>query len=169
MALIIGFVITSGEKKEVVNLQGKEESILFEGKPSAVFKINEDASLSTLQINVFDIREASYLSLELDENSQRINKKYLAVPTKVFNSSMNTTEVLLIGLIDNHGNTYKVDQTASAYISDMKGFGRNMNIFPRIIQEGYLFFTDIDENAKKMQLIFAIESTKEKIAFEFNR
>ena len=44
-----------------------------------------------------------------------------------------------------------------------------MNIYARIIQEGYIFFIDVDEDAEKIQLIFALESTGEKIVFKINK
>jgi len=114
------------------------------------------------------VEESSYSALELDENYQRISRRYLAFQIKVFNPSYDKTENLLIGLSDDHGNRYNPDPAVSLYVPDLKEFGRNMNIYPRIIQEGYVFFTDVDENAEKIQLIFALESTREKIAFEIN-
>ena len=146
-----------------------KDIVLFEGEPSAIFGTEQTAKLGTLEINVYDVEESSYSPLELDENYQRITKTYLAVQIKVFNPSYNKTENLLIGLTDDRGNRYNLDPEVSFYVPNLKEFGRNMTIYPRIIQEGYIFFTDVDENAKELQLIFAASSTKEKIAFKVER
>ena len=168
---IIGLIWQSGVKEKEgepsAGLSDKD-AILFEGEPSAVFGAEQTAKLGALEINVYDVEESSYSALELDENYQRISRRYLAVQIKVFNPSYDKTENLLIGLSDDHGNRYNSDPAVSLYVPDLKEFGRNMNIYPRIIQEGYVFFTDVDENAEKIQLIFALESTREKIAFEIN-
>ena len=160
--------ITTGKlaKKET---QVTEEDILFKGKPTVVFEMGQIARLGSLEITVYNAKESSYLSLDLDENYQRITKSYLAVQIKVFNPSNDQTENLLIGLIDDRGNKYNLDPGVSSYIPDLREFGRNMNIYPRIIQEGYIFFSNLDEGGKEVQLIFAIASTKEKIAFKVER
>jgi len=131
--------------------------------------VEQTAKLGTLEINVYNVEESSYSALELDENYQRIIKRYLAVQIKVFNPSNDKTENLLIGLMDDRGNKYNLDPAVSSYVPDLKEFGRNMNIYPRIIQEGYIFFSNVDERATEVQLIFAVTSTKEKIAFKINR
>jgi len=146
-----------------------KDVILFEGEPSALFSVEQTAKLGTLEINVYNVEESSYSALELDENYQRIIKRYLAVQIKVFNPSNDKTENLLIGLMDDRGNKYNLDPAVSSYVPDLKEFGRNMNIYPRIIQEGYIFFSNVDERATEVQLIFAVTSTKEKIAFKINR
>ena len=146
-----------------------KDVILFEGEPSALFSMEQTAKLGTLEINVYNVEESSYSALELDENYQRIIKRYLAVQIKVFNPSNDKTENLLIGLMDDRGNKYNLDPAVSSYVPDLKEFGRNMNIYPRIIQEGYIFFSNVDERATEVQLIFAVTSTKEKIAFKINR
>jgi len=160
--------LTTGKlaKKET---QVTEEDILFKGKPTVVFEMGQIARLGSLEITVYNAKESSYLSLDLDENYQRITKSYLAVQIKVFNPSNDQTENLLIGLIDDRGNKYNLDPGVSSYIPDLREFGRNMNIYPRIIQEGYIFFSNLDEGGKEVQLIFAIASTKEKIAFKVER
>jgi len=140
-----------------------KDVILFEGEPSALFSVEQTAKLGTLEINVYNVEESSYSALELDENYQRIIKRYLAVQIKVFNPSNDKTENLLIGLMDDRGNKYNLDPAVSSYVPDLKEFGRNMNIYPRIIQEGYIFFSNVDERATEVQLIFAVTSTKEKI------
>ena len=148
-----------------------KDVILFEGEPSALFSVEQTAKLGTLEINVYNVEESSYSALELDENYQRIIKRYLALQIRVFNSSPGKTENILIGLMDDRGNKYKPNYSVAKDIFKdikVKEFGRNMNIYPRIIQEGYIFFTDVDENAEKIQLIFALESTGEKIVFEIN-
>ena len=156
------------EGKPSAGLSDKDV-ILFEGEPSALFSMEQTAKLGTLEINVYNVEESSYSALELDENYQRIIKSYLAVQIKVFNPSNDQTENLLIGLIDDRGNKYNLDPGVSSYIPDLREFGRNMNIYPRIIQEGYIFFSNLDEGGKEVQLIFAIASTKEKIAFKVER
>lgn len=155
----------SGSNNKNIN----EMDVIFEGEPSYVFTTNQTGRLGSLQINFFDAKDVSYNSRELDENYQRIVKEYLAIQIKVFNSSFDETENLLIGLIDENGNKYLLDKTAYSNFPDMKGYGWNKNIFPRIIQEGYVFFEKINENSKNFQLIFALELTKEKIAFNFER
>ncbi len=156
------------EGKPSAGLSDKDV-ILFEGEPSALFSMEQTAKLGTLEINVYNVEESSYSALELDENYQRIIKRYLAVQIKVFNPSNDKTENLLIGLMDDRGNKYNLDPAVSSYVPDLKEFGRNMNIYPRIIQEGYIFFSNVDERATEVQLIFAVTSTKEKIAFKINR
>jgi len=169
---IIGLIWQSGVKEKEgepsAGLSNKDV-ILFEGEPSALFSVEQTAKLGTLEINVYNVEESSYSALELDENYQRIIKRYLAVQIKVFNPSNDKTENLLIGLMDDRGNKYNLDPAVSSYVPDLKEFGRNMNIYPRIIQEGYIFFSNVDERATEVQLIFAVTSTKEKIAFKINR
>lgn len=139
------------------------------GEPSDMFQLGETAQLGSLQITTYDKKESFYSSLELDENYQRIRKKYLAINIKVFNPSMSETEQLIIRLKDARGQEYKVDHSVARYVPELKEFGRNMTIYPRIMQEGYVFFSGIDERAKKMQLIFTLEGKNEKVAFEVER
>ncbi len=146
-----------------------EESILFKGSPSAIFQLGETATLASLQITASDKKESSYLSSELDQNNRRIIKRYFAIKIKVFNPSQIQTEDLLIGLKDDQGNTYRPDYGVRFFVRNLKDFGKNMTIYPRIIQEGYIFFTDINENARELHLIFAASSTQEKIAFKVER
>lgn len=168
IGLIWQFAAKEKEGEIAVELVDKD-AILFEGAPSVIFELGQTAKLGVLEIDAYNIKESSYLALELDENYQRITKRYLTVPIKVFNPSFDTTENLLIGLIDDKGNKYRPNFSIAHDIPELKDFTRNMMIFPRIIQEGYIFFTDVNKEAKKLQLIFALESTKEKIAFEFER
>jgi hypothetical protein len=161
----------SKEKKSESHIKTEitEDTILFEGQPSAVFQLGETGKLGLLEINATDKKESSYLSFELDQNNQRIIKKYLAIQIKVFNPSNTQVEYLLIGLMDDQGNTYKPDYNVRFFVRGLKDFGKNMTIYPRIIQEGYIFFTNINENARELQLIFAASSTQEKIAFKVER
>jgi len=159
------------EGKPSAGLSDKDV-ILFEGEPSALFSMEQTAKLGTLEINVYNVEESSYSALELDENYQRIIKRYLALQIRVFNSSPGKTENILIGLMDDKGNRYKPNYSVAKDIFKdikVKEFGRNMNIYARIIQEGYIFFIDVDEDAEKIQLIFALESTGEKIVFKIKR
>ncbi len=146
-----------------------DDAILFGSEPSAFYGLGETANLGVLEINADDAREEFYSPLELDENYKRIVKNYFAVQVKVFNPAQQGTENILVGLVDEYGNIYKPDHSVSMYVPDLKDFGKNRSIFPRIIQEGYLFFTGVDENAKEVQLVFALESTGEKIAFKINK
>ncbi len=168
---IIGLVWQFGIKEkegEFISGPSDKDAVLFEGKPSAVFEIGQTGRLGFLEITLFDFKESSYASSELDENYRRITKNYIAAQIKVFNSSQNQTENILIGLMDDRGNKYKPNYSVARNVPELKDFGRNMSIFSRIIQEGYIFFTDIDESAKTLQLIFALESTGEKIVFKIN-
>ncbi len=168
--IIIGLIVVGKSfiNPEVVNKQ-TDDDILFGGKPTAIFNLGQTAKLGSLEITIDDKKESSYTSLELDENYQRTKIDYLAIRVKVFNPSPTQTENLLIGLIDNQKSKYKPSFSIAHDIAELKDFSRNTSIFPRIIQEGYLFFTNINKESGKMQLIFVIRSTQEKIAFEFER
>lgn len=166
--VIIIWQMTESEK-ELIGELTEEELVLYQGKPSAIFELGQTARLGLLEITAYDFKEGSYQTGEIDENYRRITKKYFAVQIKVFNPSFDKTEELLIGLRDDKGKHYKLSPMIGSHISELKDYGRNPNIYPRIIQEGYIYFLDVEEKAKELQLIFAITSTKEKVAFKIQR
>ena len=154
------------EKNKIIE---EENKLLFKGTPSQIGKAGETLSLGQLQFDFYNTKESSYLSSEIDAQQQKITKNYLAAQIQVFNSGSEKTEQLLIGLEDDKGNRYRPDFSAPYYIPDIRGFGQNMMIFPRIIQDGYIFFTGIDKDAKEFQLIFTTMTSGEKVAFKFER
>lgn len=173
--LVIGGLIWQlwgrGWSEERVEMKNKadEENLLFKSDIVATAGIGQTAKLGSLEITFYNAKESSYQSLDLDVNHQRITKNYLAAQIKVFNPTNDRTENLLIGLTDERGNNYRLDPSVLSYTSDLKDFGQNMSIYPRIIQEGYVSFSGIDKDAKEMQLIFAGSSAKTRVVFKFER
>ena len=147
----------------------QEDNILFKGKSAVTAKMGETANLGSLKIDFYNVKEADYTTFELDKDQKRIIKKYFAAQINVFNTGSEKTENILIGLKDDRGNTYRLDYSVPFYIADTRDFGRNMMIFPRIMQDGYIFFSNVDEKAKDMELIFALTATKEKAVFKFEK
>lgn len=165
--IIIWQIIES--KKESVGELTDEELILYRGKPSAVFELGQTAKVGQLEITAYDFKEGLYQTGELDENYRRITENYFGVQIKVFNPFSEKTEELLIGLIDNKGNRYKLAHMIGQLVPELKPFGWNMNIYPQTIHEGYIYFSNLDKETKNLQLIFAVASTKEKVAFKIKR
>ena len=134
-----------------------------------VSAMGQTAKLGSLEISFYDFKEGDYETSKVDENLQRIREKYLAAQIKVFNPSSDQTENILIILMDDQGNEYKINHSVPLYVADLKNFGRNMAIYPRIMQDGFVFFTEISDQAKKFELIFTGVESGEKIAFKIER
>jgi hypothetical protein len=153
-----------------INAQAKEEyNILFKGKPTITAKMGDTVNLGNLKIDFYNIKESSYLSFDKDQNQNRITVRYLAAQISVQNLSGEKSESILIGLTDDKGKNYRVDYAVPFYVFDTRDFGRNMVMFSRTITDGYIFFSNMDENAKNLELIIALTSSKEKVAFKFER
>lgn len=147
----------------------EEYNILFKGKTTATAGMGKSINLGPLKLDFYNIRESSYLSFDKDENQNRITKRYLAAQVHVQNINGEKSESILIGLSDDQGKKYRMDYSVPFYIADMRDFGRNMVMYPRTITEGYIFFSDVDEKAKNLELIIALPSTKERAIFKFER
>lgn len=172
-AIIIGLFwnLKIGQKGINSNWSNQDATgnLLFKEQPIYVHQIGETAKIGSLEINLYNYKESSFQTLEVNKEYQRIEKKYIALQIRVFNISSDETENLSFGLLDDLGNQYLPDYSISSYVPDLKEFGRNMNIYPRIIQEGYIFFSDINEAANEIRLVFGIESPNERIDFSFKR
>jgi hypothetical protein len=153
---------------------GKKEKIdifteIKKGELVGTFGFNEKARLGDLEITLLNTKEGSFRTLELDKNNKRIVRNYFGIQAKVFNTGNITTEILFIGLKDEKSNKYELDHSVAFYVDGLKDFGISKQVFPRTIREGYLFFSDVSKEAKKLQLIFYSNVSKNKIVFEFER
>lgn len=169
VAAAVILLIINPFKKGKLSPKDLDVQMFLKGKPTATAKLGQKLNLGVLEITTFNKKEGSYQSLELDENYKRITKTYLQIEAKVFNPSQDRTVILSIGLTDNLGNYYSLDHSVPFYVSGLKDFGKNMTIWPRVMQEGNLFFLNVSEKAKEFKLIFADTETKEKVAFKFNK
>lgn len=147
----------------------EEYNILFKGKPNLTVKMGETVNLGNLKIDFYNIKESSYLSFDKDQYQNRITVRYLAAQVSVQNLSGEKTENILIGLSDDQGKKYRLDYSVPFYVADTRDFGRNMFMYPRTITDGYIFFSNVDENAKNLELVVALTPSKEKAAFKFER
>jgi hypothetical protein len=151
----------------------KGEEVKEAGPAVKVFQ-QKEGTLGQLEISILKAEEGSYSSFEVIEGEpQRIQKKYYAVYTRVFNPS-NTEKVTFssIKLVDDLGNEYQPD---IRILFDLRGlpqgfkeFGRDMVIYPRVIREGNIVFPAIAKEAKILKLIFESE-TGEQATFEFEK
>jgi hypothetical protein len=106
--------------------------------------------VGNLEIDVLKAEEGSYTAFEVIEGEpQRIQKKYYAVYTRVFNPS-NTEKVTFssIKLVDDLKNEYLPDIRILFDLRSspqgFKEFGRDMVIYPRVIREGNIVFPEIN-------------------------
>lgn len=175
--LVVGVVVLvvvrpfskTNPKTAADRIKAEESNILFKGKPNITAKIGDSVNLGNLKVDFYNIKESSYLSFDKDSNQNRITVRYLAAQISVQNLSGENTENILIGLSDDQGKKYRVDYAVPFYVDDTRDFGRNMFMYPRTITDGYVFFSNVDEKAKNMELIIALTPSKEKAAFKFER
>jgi len=136
---------------------------------AGTFAPSEVARVGSMEVTIYNVKEGSFTSFDRDENDNRIEKKYFAANIKVFNDSEVANDTLLIGLEDDAGNRYAIDNSIEFYVDNMKGFGPDENVYHRTIREGYLFYPAPPEAAKKLNLIFFSGITNKKIIFEIGR
>ncbi len=159
----------SNPKTAADRIKAEESNILFKGKTNVTAKMGDSVNLGNLKVDFYNIKESSYLSFDKDSNQNRITVRYLAAQISVQNISGDKTENILIGLKDDKGNNYRLDFAVPFYVDDTRDFGRNMMMFPRTITDGYVFFSNVAEDAKNLELIVALSPSKEKAAFKFER
>lgn len=134
--------------------------------------INEKINTGNLEISLSNIGKGFYTVLEhtvTDTNEhifERINKSHYKIYIKVFNPTWNEKETLKsIKLVDNLNNEYKSSSNPD-YFAKLKEFGKDFNMYPRTTREGYLFFLDINEKAKKFQLILETDTGESIFKFD---
>ncbi len=164
-------IFQNKEQKSITDKNGKIDIFAEAAKGELVgtFAVGSVARLGELEVTLYNIRNGSFSTLELDKNNNRISKNYVAANLKVFNTGSMTTEILFIGLEDDKGNQYEMDKSASSYLNDIKDFSWAKESYPRTIREGYVTFTNINETVKKLKLIIFGNVSKKKIIFEFER
>ncbi len=131
----------------------------------------QTARVGDLEISFYGIEESEYEIQDFDENFERVvvSVRYLGVELKIFNQSRLNVENIEIILRDDQGNEYKVNRSVDGHVLDLKYFGDNMVIYSRIMQEGYIYFTDISDEAKSFELIVNGKESEERAVFKFNR
>lgn len=144
------------------------DQLLFEAPIKQTLTPGTKAFLGEVQIEVFDKKEGEFK----EPGAGQPIKKFLAIKIKVFNPSSQKTEEILIGLEDEFHNRYRLDNSlALEYFQnpDLKSFGTNMKIFPRTIQEGYVFFKNINESSQNYNLIFVSRSEPKRIIYKIQK
>ncbi len=124
-------------------------------KPSV--ETSTHAKLGILEILVSNITEGAYTEWD-SETLLKVNKTYYKIYVKLFNPTWDETDSIeSITLTDDLDNEYLPSANPNKFVS-LRELGKDWKIYSRISREGYLFFTDIDENIKKYDLIFTIRS-----------
>jgi hypothetical protein len=130
-------------------------------------QIKEGRDLEGLKIGLEEARPDFYETFELvGENVERVKVNYYKVYVRVFNPSAEEKKTFSkIFLKDNLGNEY---QPSTKILFDLRGkdfkeFGLDMTIYPRTIREGYIVFPEIVKKAKKLSLVFELESGNQAI------
>ncbi len=181
IALIIGVILIAGLTlyfipKDLIPKWGgdentikKEIAVSKNGQSISAPNLNEVAQLGNLEITLQGIEEGMARTLEVDEEGKRIEAGYFAIGIKVFNFSRDTKEVFHVQLTDNKGNQYKENYSILSYLSGVRRYGCDQNVYPMIICEGTIIFLKPAkaDTAKKIRLTFYVESSKKKIVYEF--
>jgi hypothetical protein len=163
-----GFLFLKPSQGEIEAINVINVTNLTENLKTVSYIISNKANnLGNLEITVSNISEDSYKTLELDENYQRIEKKYYKVYIKVFNNfsrasgiySLEDNEVIKVSLEDNLGNLYKQNDDVTFFLSSPGLFGNSMEILPSNSREGYLIFPETTGIPEK--LIVEIKSGEE--------
>ena len=94
-------------------------------------------------------------------------KNYEMIDINVFNPTSEDIIFSSIKLMDDLGNEYKQDSNPDT-TNGAQDFGRDKIVSPSTVRKGNLFFLEIDEKAKTLELIFELESG-EKEVFEFKK
>ena len=159
----------NGTKDKPIDKKEAMFSSIEKAELAGTFAPSEVARVGSMEVTIYNVKEGSFTSFDRDENDNRIEKKYFAANIKIFNDSEVANDTLLIGLEDDAGNRYAIDNSIEFYVDNMKGFGPDENVYHRTIREGYLFYPAPPEAAKKLNLIFFSGITNKKIIFEIGR
>jgi hypothetical protein len=130
------------------------------------------AKLGNLRINVTSIPNGIYHDRNPD-TLEGVEKSYYGFYVKVSNDFTTPTGIYSseeneiftdIKLFDDLGNEYR-PLPAGNVIPDAQGVEGSMNIYPQTIREGYVIFSEIDEKASRLSLIF--ETAKGNAIFDY--
>jgi hypothetical protein len=159
--------IFSSSKERVTGLQTldvpKQEmqtNILQKIKEKPPVETDTKAKLGLLEISIVNITEGSYTEWD-PETLSTFNKSYFKIYVKLFNPTWEGADTIdSIKLVDELNNEYLPDNNPNKFIP-LRELGKDWRIYSRISKEGYLFFTDVNENFPKYDLIFSIQSADE--------
>jgi len=176
-AVVIGIILLSssgGGNQSAKNTDPNRQLSAFpqvlKGTSIGTADVGSTAYLGDLEITVQNFNEGSYIDLAIDPvTGQRIQRGYGQARIKIFNTSSEDTDIIYFGMTDDLGNQYDHDSSVAAFVGGAKDFGRGRQMFPRTIREGSLLFSEIDENANSVQLIFYSDVRQDKVIFEIER
>jgi len=143
------------------------------GKLVGTSKLGETINMGNLEITLWNTKEGSYKSFELDPSNNRISKTYFGANMKIFNTGsgpgLDNNEILYMIYEDDFGKQYERDSIIEFLLGNIKDYGPDKNVWPRTIREGYLLFPGPAKESKNLKLIIYSEVSKEKIVFELVR
>ena len=125
-------------------------------------EINQTLSVGNLEITLTSAGEDSYKEPGFGASETRYYRAYV----RVFNTGTAGKETIHIQLSDNLGNSYSPDFGMLMPL-DIRMFGKEPDIYPRVIREGYVIFPEISKDADTIRLTFSLDSTGEQAVFEF--
>lgn len=137
-----------------------------------ILRSDNYVKLGDLGINVTNIPKGIYYDRDPD-TLEKVEKSYYGFYVKVFNNfttpsgiySSEDREIFTsIKIVDDLGNGYQ-PLPVGKIIPDAQGFEGGMSVYPQTIREGYVIFSEIDEKAGRLSLIF--ETAKGNAVFDY--
>lgn len=133
-------------------------------------KLKETITLEGLDIGISDMNEGEYVIKVLKKtivgdkeiiNFEPVTKTYKKMYLEVFNPTLENQVFRFIKLVDNLGSEYTSDTNPDSSMQLLE-FGRDKIISPSTKRKGYLFFLEVNEKAKYLDLILELESGAKK-------
>lgn len=144
----------TAEIKEMQIKEGLKERAKLEGLDIGIGEIGKGKySIKVLKRTIVGDKEV--ISFE------PVTKIYKKIYLEVFNPTSENRVFKSIKLIDNLGNEYASDSNPDSSAPVLE-FGRDNIISPSTRRKGYLFFLEVNEKAKSLELILELESGAKK-------
>ena len=174
--LIVSFMLTRSywpkeEEKPPPQSLTSVQSTWSSSTQKLMGELKEGRDLEGLKIGLKEYQADSYNTFkQVGETFERADVNYYKVYVKVYNPSGEEKKTFSkIFLKDDLGNEYQpsIEILFGMRRQNIREFGMDMTIYPRTIREGYIFFPEIAKEAKKLNLVFELESGNQAI-FEWN-
>ncbi|HLD43315.1 MAG TPA: hypothetical protein VJB08_05015 [Candidatus Nanoarchaeia archaeon] len=158
------------ESQAVAEIEGPAASVIHQAV------IGEKANLGGLEILVSEPEEGRY-SLKMVKTTdtgesfvrslETVEKTYEKIYVEVLNPTAQDIVFDSVKLRDDLGKEYGVEPNPDPSV-ELQEFGRDKIVSPSTLRKGYLFFLDVAEGAKTLELVFELESG-ERSVFKLRR